>query len=202
MKKLSSLSILLVFHLVACFGAAHAKTAEPKIKVKETKVTTPKLETATLAGGCFWGMEDILRKIPGIEKSEVGYTGGFVPKPTYELVKKGDTGHAESIQIQFNPKVITFKEVLVYFFRMHDPTTKNRQQNDIGTQYRSAIFYHSPEQKAAAVAAIETVNASKKWKAPVVTEVVEAKEFYPAEDYHQDYLQKNPSGYTCHYLRD
>lgn len=165
-------------------------------------MTTPQLETATLAGGCFWGMEDILRKIPGIEKTDVGYTGGFVPKPTYELVKKGDTGHAESIQIQFNPKVISFKEVLVYFFRMHDPTTKNRQQNDIGTQYRSAIFYHSPEQKAVALAAIETVNASKKWKSPVVTEVVEAKEFYPAEDYHQDYLQKNPGGYTCHYLRD
>lgn len=202
MKKLTLTSILLVFNLVVCFGAAHAKKAEPKPKAKEKKVTTPKLETATLAGGCFWGMEDILRKIPGIEKTEVGYTGGFVPQPTYELVKKGDTGHAESIQIQFNPKVISYKEVLVYFFRMHDPTTKNRQQNDIGTQYRSAIFYHSPEQKAAALAAIETVNASKKWKAPVVTEVVEAKEFYPAEDYHQDYLQKNPGGYTCHYLRD
>lgn len=163
---------------------------------------TDKLETATLAGGCFWGMEEILRKIPGIVATEVGYTGGFVPNATYELVKKGDTGHAESIQIKFDPKKITFKEVLIYFFRMHDPTTKNRQGNDIGTQYRSAIFFHSPEQQKIAEETKASVDKSKKWKSPIVTEIVPAGPWYSAEGYHQDYLQKNPGGYTCHYLRD
>lgn len=163
---------------------------------------TDKLETATLAGGCFWGMEEILRKIPGIVATEVGYTGGFVPNATYELVKKGDTGHAESIQIKFDPKKITFKEVLTYFFRMHDPTTKNRQGNDVGTQYRSAIFFHSPEQQKVAEESKAAVDKSKKWKAPVVTDIVPAGPWYSAEGYHQDYLQKNPGGYTCHYLRD
>lgn len=160
------------------------------------------LSTATLAGGCFWGMEDILRKIPGIVETSVGYTGGYTPNPTYEVVKKGATGHAESVEIKFDPKKISYEEILGYFFRMHDPTTKNRQGNDIGSQYRSAIFYHDEEQRKVAEKVKEQVGKSGKWKNPIVTDIVPAREFYPAEDYHQDYLVKNPGGYTCHFLRD
>ncbi len=161
------------------------------------------IETALLAGGCFWGMEDILRKIPGVISTEVGYTGGKTASPTYEDVHVGTTGHAESVRILFDPKQLTFADLLEHwFFRMHDPTTKNRQGNDVGTQYRSAIFVTSPEQRAVAEAVKARVDKSGKWKAPLVTEVVEAGPFTLAEDYHQDYLQKNAGGYTCHYLRD
>jgi methionine-S-sulfoxide reductase len=160
------------------------------------------LEIATLAGGCFWGMEDLIRKKPGIVETTVGYTGGFVENPTYEKVKKGNTGHAEAIQVKFDPKKLTYAELLKYFFRLHDPTTKNQQGNDKGTQYRSAIFYHTPEQKKIAETVKAEVQNSHKWKNPVVTEIVPATKFTPAEDYHQDYLQKNPGGYTCHFLRD
>ncbi len=160
------------------------------------------LQTATLAGGCFWGMEEILRKIPGIKETEVGYTGGFLDNPTYENVKKGASGHAESIQVKFDPKVISYETILGFFFRMHDPTTRNRQGNDVGTQYRSAIFYADEEQKKTAEKVKADVQKSGKWKNEIVTEIVPAKTFYPAEKYHQDYLQQNPGGYTCHYLRD
>ncbi len=164
--------------------------------------SAPKTETATLAGGCFWGMEDILRKIPGVVSTRVGYTGGFVPDAKYEQVKKGDTGHAEAVEIQFEPSKLTYEQLLGYFFRMHDPTTKNRQGGDIGTQYRSAIFFHTPEQKKSAEAVLTAVDRSGKWPAPITTEIVPAKPFYVAEDYHQDYLEKNPGGYSCHFLRD
>lgn len=161
------------------------------------------LETAVLAGGCFWGMEDILRKIPGVLQTEVGYTGGSSASPNYETVHTGDTGHAESVRIVFDPKVLTYADLLEHwFFRMHDPTTKNRQGNDRGTQYRSAIFFTSPEQERVAKDVIRRVDASKKWPAPIVTEVTAASAFTLAEAYHQDYLQNNPGGYTCHYLRD
>jgi peptide methionine sulfoxide reductase msrA/msrB len=159
-------------------------------------------ESATLAGGCFWGMEDLIRKIPGVIHTEVGYTGGTLPAPTYEKVKKGNTGHAESIQIYFDPKKVSYEHLLNFFFKMHDPTTSNRQGNDIGSQYRSAIFYHSEAQKLTALKVKELVNASGKWPRPLVTEIVAATPFYPAEDYHQDYLLKNPGGYTCHFIRD
>lgn len=162
----------------------------------------PGTEIATLAGGCFWGVEELLRKEAGVIDTEVGYTGGIIPNPTYELVKKGDTGHAESIRIVFDPKKTSYEKILLFFFRLHDPTTKNRQGNDRGTQYRSAIFFHNDEQKAVAEKVRAKVDKSGKWKAPVVTEIVPAKEFYPAEDYHQDYLKTNPAGYTCHYIRD
>jgi peptide methionine sulfoxide reductase msrA/msrB len=161
------------------------------------------LETAILAGGCFWGMEDLLRKIPGVVETEVGYEGGSTKSPTYNDVKQGNTGHAESVRITFDPKKISYAELLEkWFFKMHDPTTQNRQGNDVGTQYRSAIFFTSAEQRATAEQVIAKVNASKKWKAPIVTQVVEAGPFTPAEDYHQDYLQKHPGGYTCHWMRD
>ena len=162
-------------------------------------------ETAYLAGGCFWGMQDILRKIPGVIKTDVGYTGGSktFAHPTYEDVHTGETGHAESVRVVFNPKQLTYETLLEkWFFRMHDPTTLNRQGNDVGTQYRSAIFYLSDEQRRVAEAVKARVNASGKWPRPVVTQIAPAGDFTPAEDYHQDYLVKNPGGYTCHYMRD
>ncbi len=160
------------------------------------------LEVAVLAGGCFWGMEDLLRKVPGVVETEVGYSGGDTPSPSYNVVKAGRTGHAEAVRVVFDPKQLSFAELLEsWFFRMHDPTTENRQGNDVGTQYRSAIFYTSPEQKQTAQEVIARVNGSGKWKRPVVTQVVAAGAFTGAEDYHQDYLEKNPGGYTCHFLR-
>lgn len=159
-------------------------------------------ETATLAGGCFWGMEDILRDIPGVLETEVGYSGGTFPHATYEDVKTGKTGHAESVRIVFDPDRISYAELLGYFFRMHDPTTPNRQGNDRGTQYRSAIFVNSKEQRATAERVKAEVDKSGKWDKPIVTEIVDAGSFWPAEDYHQDYLEKHPNGYTCHWLRD
>ncbi len=159
-------------------------------------------ETATLAGGCFWGMEDILRKIPGVLSTTVGYTGGTTERPRYEDVHDGATGHAEAVQVVFDPSRLSYEALLGWFFRMHDPTTLNRQGNDVGTSYRSAIFHHSEAQRLTAEKVKASVDASGKWSAPVVTEITAATQFWPAEDYHQDYLQRNPDGYTCHYLRD
>lgn len=157
-------------------------------------------ELATLAGGCFWGMEALVRKIPGVIDTEVGYTGGSLKNPTYPQVKEGDTGHAESLQITFDPTRVSFEELLRFFFRMHDPTTLDRQGGDVGSQYRSAIFYHSEAQRETALKMKEL--ASQKWKKPAITEITPAGPFYPAESYHQDYLEKNPEGYTCHWLRE
>lgn len=161
-----------------------------------------KTETAILAAGCFWGVEDILRKLEGVTDIEVGYTGGALDNPTYEKVKKGDTGHAEAVRVVFDPTKITYEKILDYFFRLHDPTQVNRQQNDIGTQYRSTIFYMTDEQKLIAEKKKASVDASGKWKKPIATTIVKFDHFWPAESYHQDYLVKNPGGYTCHFLRD
>ncbi|WP_437633195.1 bifunctional methionine sulfoxide reductase B/A protein [Sorangium sp. So ce854] len=161
------------------------------------------LETAILAGGCFWGMEEILRGIPGVLETEVGYTGGRTQSPTYEDVKTGGTGHAESVRIVFDPAKLSYAELLEkWFFRMHDPTTQNRQGNDVGTQYRSAIFVTTPDQRRVAEEVKARVNQSGKWRAPIVTEIVEAGPFTRAEEYHQKYLVKYPGGYTCHFMRD
>lgn len=160
-----------------------------------------KKETAILAGGCFWGMEDILRKLPGVLSTTVGYTGGTTPSPTYNDVKLGHTGHAEAIEIIFDESQLSFKDLLAVFFKMHDPTTPNRQGGDIGSQYRSAIFYLHDSQKNVAIQVIEELNLSGFWKIPIVTEVIAAQTFYSAETYHQDYLIKNPGGYTCHWIR-
>jgi peptide methionine sulfoxide reductase msrA/msrB len=161
------------------------------------------LETAVLAGGCFWGMEDILRKIPGVVETEVGYTGGKTARPTYEDVHTGQTGHAESVRVVFDPKKLSYSDLLEkWFFRMHDPTTRNQQGNDMGSQYRSAIFVTSPEQRKTAEAVKARAAKSGRWKNPIVTEIVDAGPFTPAESYHQKYLEKNPGGYTCHYLRN
>jgi len=156
-------------------------------------------QKATLAGGCFWGVEELFRKMPGVINTEVGYTGGTFANPRYEDVKKGRTGHAESIEIEFDPAKISYDKILDHFFSLHDPTTSNRQGNDVGSQYRSVIFYHDEQQRDAAQRAIERAQA--KWPKPIITEVVPASTFWPAEDYHQDYLQRYPTGYTCHYVR-
>jgi peptide methionine sulfoxide reductase msrA/msrB len=168
------------------------------VKAPAAKTT----ETALLAGGCFWGMENILRTIPGVVDTEVGYSGGELATPSYDDVTTGRTGHAESVRVTFNPQVLSYEALLGYFFRMHDPTTLNRQENDVGTQYRSAIFYMSEEQKRVAEAVKQRVDKSGKWKKPIVTQIVAAGKFWRAEDYHQDYLVHNPSGYNCHVLRD
>jgi peptide methionine sulfoxide reductase msrA/msrB len=178
--------------------AGYGQYLEPFVKAGLIKA--PMRETAILAGGCFWGMEEIIRKIPGVIKTTVGYTGGTTAKPTYEDVCTGGTGHAEAIQVEFDSARLSYQTLLDYFFRMHDPTTLNRQHNDVGTQYRSAIFYTSEAQRQAA----ERVKReqSGKFKRPITTEITAATKFYSAEDYHQKYLVKNPGGYTCHVLRD
>lgn len=190
--------------------AGYGDLLEPFIKAgvhqmpagAQPSAATARVEKATLAGGCFWGMEEVLRKIPGIISTQVGYTGGTTPKPTYKDVCTGTTGHAEALEITFDPDKITYEKVLDYFFRMHDPTTLNRQHNDVGTQYRSAIFYDSEEQKKSAEAVKERFDKSGRFKRPIVTQIIKADTFWPAEDYHQDYLQKNPGGYNCHVLLD
>lgn len=159
-------------------------------------------ETAILAGGCFWGMEEILRKIPGVLDTQTGYTGGTSDHPTYEQICTGRTGHAEALRIEFNPGELSYEQLLGYFFRMHDPTTLNRQHNDVGTQYRSAIFFTSESQRATAERVKATFDASGRFKRPIVTEITAATPFHPAEEYHQNYLLKNPNGYNCHILRD
>jgi peptide methionine sulfoxide reductase msrA/msrB len=158
-------------------------------------------QVAILAGGCFWGMEQIIRDIPGVLETDVGYTGGSVADPVYGDVKTGTSGHAESIRIEFDPAVLSYDELLLWFFRMHDPTTPSRQGNDVGTQYRSAIFYADETQQKIARAIKAQVEAAGHYPRPIVTEIVPAAQWTSAEDYHQDYLDKHPDGYTCHYLR-
>ena len=158
---------------------------------------------AVLAGGCFWGMQEILRKIPGVLETEVGYTGGWLENPRYEDTHDSKSGHAEAVRIVFDPQRLSYADLLEkWFFRMHDPTTLNRQGNDRGTQYRSVIFYTSEAQRQTALAVKARVQASGHWKAPIVTEIVPASRWYRAEEYHQDYLEKHPGGYTCHFLRN
>lgn len=159
-------------------------------------------EKALLGAGCFWGVEEILRKVGGIISTEVGYSGGHTKNPSYQDVCTGNTGHAEVVLIEFDSSVISYESVLNYFFRLHDPTTLNRQHGDIGTQYRSVIFYYNDEQKNIALDLIKKLDSSGIFKNKIVTEVTKASEFYSAEEYHQDYLIKNPTGYMCHILRD
>jgi len=154
-------------------------------------------EKAILAGGCFWGMEELIRELPGVTSTVVGYTGGEVKNATY----RNHGTHAEAIAIEFNPEQFSYRKLLEFFFQIHNPTTKNRQGNDMGASYRSAIFYFTEEQKATAQEVIGDVNASGKWPGAVVTEVVPASDFWDAEEEHQAYLQKHPNGYTCHYIR-
>jgi peptide methionine sulfoxide reductase msrA/msrB len=159
-------------------------------------------EVALLAGGCFWGMQDLLRKIPGVLETEAGYTGGWLENPGYHDTHDSASGHAESVRVVFDPRRISFEELLErWFFRMHDPTTPDRQGNDRGTQYRSAIFFADERQRATAEAVKARVQASGKWKGTLVTQIAPASTWYRAEPEHQDYLERNPGGYSCHYLR-
>lgn len=217
-RSLETFGIVMVTPVVLFACEQHRTTSLPAPQVTGAKTTSGEApespserravdeknrEVAVLAGGCFWGMEDILREVDGVLDTEVGYAGGGLSSPSYEDVKKGDTGHAESVRIVFDRTRLSYEELLEkWFFRMHDPTTKNRQGNDVGTQYRSAIFFTSDAQKEAAERVIKKVSASGQWDDPIVTEITAAGEFTPAEAYHQDYLEKNPGGYTCHYLRD
>jgi peptide-methionine (S)-S-oxide reductase len=157
----------------------------------------PTTERAVLAGGCFWGMQDLLRRYPGVISTRVGYTGGNVRNATY----RNHEGHAEAIEIIFDPAKISYRKLLEFFFQIHDPTTLNRQGNDRGTSYRSAIFYTTPEQKQIAEDTIADLNASGLWPGKAVTEVTPATDFWEAEPEHQDYLERIPNGYTCHFIR-
>lgn len=154
-------------------------------------------EIATLAGGCFWCLEAVFDDLNGVEDVVSGYSGGPVPNPTYKMVCSGSTGHAEVVQVAFDPNVIAYRDLLKVFFAIHDPTTLNRQGGDVGTQYRSAIFYHSEEQKKAAEDVIRELTAEKLWDDPIVTEVAPLKKFYPAEMYHQEYFRRNPEQAYC-----
>lgn len=159
-------------------------------------------ETAILAGGCFWGMEELFSKVSGVIKTNVGYTGGVIENPTYSLVSTGLTGHAEAIEVIFDPQKISYEKILKFFFTIHDPTTLNRQQNDVGTQYRSQIFYLNDTQKKIAESVILQAEKSGVFKKKITTLITKAEKFYLAEAYHQNYLEKNPYGYTCHHVRN
>lgn len=158
---------------------------------------TTRTETAILAGGCFWGMQDLLRRYPGIVSTRVGYSGGDVPNATY----RNHGTHAEAIEIVFDPDQISYRQILEFFFQIHDPTTKNRQGNDVGMSYRSALFYLNDEQKQVAEDTVADADASGLWPDKVVTEIVPAGPFWEAEPEHQDYLEHYPNGYTCHFIR-
>ncbi|HYY90155.1 MAG TPA: peptide-methionine (S)-S-oxide reductase MsrA [Chloroflexota bacterium] len=154
-------------------------------------------EGATLGGGCFWCLDAVFRDVRGVERVVSGYAGGSVPHPTYEQVCSGRTGHAEVVQITFDPRVVSFRELLEVFFTIHDPTTLNRQGADVGTQYRSIVLFHSPEQRETAEEVIAELTSARVWDAPIVTQIEPLQAFYPAEDYHQDYFARNPSQPYC-----
>jgi peptide methionine sulfoxide reductase msrA/msrB len=190
-KLLSSILIL-----AACSTEAGVVEASPAFK------PSGKQEVAIVAGGCFWGMENVMRKAPGVLSIEVGYAGGKAKTVSYEQVSDGDTGHAESVRIVFDPAQISYADLLTHwYFRGHDPTQLNHQNNDVGTQYRSEIFTTTPEQMAIALQVKARVDRSAKWHKPVVTRIEPATTWVRAEDYHQDYLVKHPGGYNDHYLR-
>ena len=199
MRRLNglTLSTLSIFAL-ACTSADQA-LAQP---AKKATPHGPR-EVAIVAGGCFWGMENVMRQAPGIVNIEVGYAGGKSTDVTYHQVSNGVTGHAESVRIVFDPTIISYEDLLThYYFRGHDPTTKDRQNNDIGTQYRSEIFATSEAQRKVAEQVKARVDHSGKWQRPIVTQIEPATTFVRAEDYHQDYLIKNPHGYNDHFLRN
>jgi methionine-S-sulfoxide reductase len=200
MRVTALLTLLLPFAAPA--GARAGAKPERGTKEAREMSSEQKEEVAVLAGGCFWGMEHILRSIPGVISTEVGYSGGTFQGPRYDDVKSGRTGHAESVQVVFDPSKLSYEALLGWFFRMHDPTTKNRQGDDFGTQYRSAIFYFDETQRQTAEKVKAAVEKSGKWPQPLATEIVPAGAFYPAEDAHQDFLVKNPGGYTCHWVRE
>lgn len=161
-----------------------------------------KKEKAIMAAGCFWGVQELLRDHKGVLKTEVGYCGGDEDEANYEIIKTGSTEHAEAILVEFDVDILSYQELIQAFFKLHDPTTKNQQGNDIGRQYRSVIFYFNENQKLIAENVKLDVEKSGKWNRPIVTEIVPVETFFSAEEYHQDYLQKNPGGYMCHFWRE
>ncbi len=190
--KMCFVSLSLVIAANISFAAS---SAPPKAAPKAN------MEVAIFAAGCFWGVEEFFRKIPGVMDTRVGFTGGTVPNPKYDDTHDGHTGHAESVEIKFDPSKVTYELLLDQFFKMHDPTTLSRQGNDKGTQYRSAVYYTNDAQKIAVEAFKLKVEKSGAWKAPITTEIAKAKPFYESEPEHQDYLVKNPGGYDNHFLR-
>ncbi len=200
-SKLFSTVSVLTFTLVAILGAGPAG-AETKTPTATPAGATAKLETATFAAGCFWGTEEFFRKMPGVVSTRVGYTGGHLANPHYEDTHESKSGHAESVEVQYNPKAVSYEHLLDQFFKMHDPTTLNSQGNDKGSEYRSAIFTHSDEQMKEAVAFKAKVAASGAWKKPITTEITPAPKFWVAEDYHQKYISSGRGTYDNHYLRD
>ncbi|MCC6741270.1 MAG: peptide-methionine (S)-S-oxide reductase MsrA [Planctomycetia bacterium] len=182
--------------LGGCNDRAPAKKPKGPVAMPE------KVEIATFSGGCFWGVEELIREVDGVVGTEVGYTGGWVENPKYDDTHDSASGHAEAVQVTFDPAKLSYEKLLQLFFKLHDPTTLNRQGNDRGTQYRSAIFWHDEEQKRIAEKVKDEVNRSGKWKNPVATTIEKFTKWWPAEEYHQDYLQKHPGGYTCHFWRD
>ncbi len=184
MKKLLTILVLIFMN-----NPIHAETEEQTFQL------------AYLAGGCYWGLEELMRNIPGVIGTKVGFSGGHIKNVSYKEVGRGDTGHAESIEIQFDSQVLSYEDLLLHFFKMHNPTTLNQQGNDKGTQYRSAIFFTNEQQSEAAHKIIGIVDRSNLWGDSVKTEVVPFSAFYPAEEAHQKYLVKNPGGYSCHFVR-
>ena len=203
MSRVAGLSLIAFSVFVALsFGCEPATSAPPPVAKPAIDPKGPR-EVAILAGGCFWGMEKVLRDAPGVVSVEVGYAGGKSTKVSYEDVSNGDTGHAESVRVVFDPNQITYANLLTHwYFRGHDPTTLNRQNNDVGTQYRSEIFATSDAQRQTAETVKALVEKSGKWKRPIVTAIEPATTWVRAEDYHQDYLIKHPDGYNDHWLRD
>ncbi len=204
MKKLIASLILVV---LGVFAYAHFAGAGQTAENKPSAGTAPgakpetlaKVETATFAGGCFWGIQDKFEKVKGVVKTTVGYTGGTLKNPTYEEVCRHDTGHAEAVEVQFDPSVVTYQQLVEAFWKLHNPSEKNRQGPDVGENYRSAIFYHTPEQKAIAEASKQKMNTEGGYADSIVTEIVPASDFYPAEEYHQHYFKKN--GQSCSFFR-
>lgn len=194
---------LLAVIFAGCGSAPARRTATANIsQTTDTKPDMPnqhdpKLEVATLGAGCFWCVEAVFQRLQGVHHVESGYMGGHKENPTYREVCNGNTGHAEVLQVHFDPQVISYQDILYFFWRTHDPTTLNRQGNDVGTQYRSAIFYHSPEQKTIAEASKAEAGQSGLWPRPIVTEITPAAKFYPAEDYHQNYYNQNGDQPYC-----
>jgi peptide-methionine (S)-S-oxide reductase len=199
---------LLAATLAPCLASCGQTTAAPDQRPKQepvksapqneiSKEDSTKMEKAAFGGGCFWGVEETFRKTKGVKSTTVGYEGGTFESPTYKDVCTGKTGHAETVEVEYDPAQVSYDQLLDVFWNNHDPTTRNRQGPDVGVQYRSVIFYHTPEQKAEALAAMEKLRKSGKFKRPVVTQVVPASTFWPAEEYHQKYLEKHGLS-SCH----
>jgi methionine-S-sulfoxide reductase len=203
LASLASFPFLALFGLTLMAGTARAadRAAGPAAPGPAATPAPAHPEVATLAAGCFWGTEEFFRKVPGVLETRVGYTGGHLQNPTYQDTSAGTSGHAESLELKFDPTRVSYAELLTLFFKMHDPTTANRQGNDAGTQYRSAIFFHSETQRQVALELMRKIEKSGAWHAKLTTELAPAGVFYPAEEYHQHYLTKHPGGYDNHYLR-